>query len=120
LEADWLCSVVDGAVDFDPKPTPRPVTGLHVSENTRSTVVTATGARDVSGLYYADHQWLAKRGYAVLSVNYRGSTRFGTAFVNAANLEWAGKMHDDLIDAVDWAIAQGVADRARVAIMGTS
>jgi dipeptidyl aminopeptidase/acylaminoacyl peptidase len=76
-------------------------------------------ARDVWGLY-ADHQWLANRGYAVLSVNYRGSTGFGKAFVNAANLEWAGKMHDDLIDAVDWAIAQGIADPARVAIMGTS
>jgi dipeptidyl aminopeptidase/acylaminoacyl peptidase len=67
-----------------------------------------------------DHQWLANRGYAVLSVNYRGSTGFGKAFVNAANLEWAGKMHDDLIDAVDWAVAEGIADPARVAIMGTS
>jgi dipeptidyl aminopeptidase/acylaminoacyl peptidase len=76
-------------------------------------------ARDVWGLY-SDHQWLANRGYAVLSVNYRGSTGFGKAFVNAANLEWAGKMHDDLIDAVDWAIAQGIADPARVAIMGGS
>jgi dipeptidyl aminopeptidase/acylaminoacyl peptidase len=76
-------------------------------------------ARDVWGLY-ANHQWLANRGYAVLSVNYRGSTGFGKAFVNAANLEWAGKMHDDLIDAVDWAIAQQIADPARVAIMGTS
>ena len=66
------------------------------------------------------HQWLANRGYAVLSVNYRGSTGFGKAFVNAANLEWAGKMHDDLIDAVDWAIAEGIADPARVGIMGTS
>jgi dipeptidyl aminopeptidase/acylaminoacyl peptidase len=75
--------------------------------------------RDVWGLY-ADHQWLANRGYAVLSVNYRGSTGFGKAFVNAANREWAGKMHDDLIDAVDWAIAQGIADPARVAIMGGS
>ena len=75
--------------------------------------------RDVWGLY-ANHQWLANRGYAVLSVNYRGSTGFGKAFVNAANLEWAGKMHDDLIDAVDWAIAQQIADPARVAIMGTS
>jgi len=56
----------------------------------------------------------------VLSVNYRGSTGFGKAFVNAANREWAGKMHDDLIDAVDWAIGQGIADPARVAIMGTS
>jgi dipeptidyl aminopeptidase/acylaminoacyl peptidase len=76
-------------------------------------------ARDAWGLY-ADHQWLANRGYAVLSVNYRGSTGFGKAFVNAANLEWAGKMHDDLIDAVDWAVAQQIADPARVAIMGTS
>jgi dipeptidyl aminopeptidase/acylaminoacyl peptidase len=75
--------------------------------------------RDVWGLY-ANHQWLANRGYAVLSVNYRGSTGFGKAFLNAANLEWAGKMHDDLIDAVDWAIAQQIADPARVAIMGGS
>jgi dipeptidyl aminopeptidase/acylaminoacyl peptidase len=75
--------------------------------------------RDVWGLY-ADHQWLANRGYAVLSVNYRGSTGFGKAFLNAANLEWAGKMHDDLIDAVDWAIAQQIADPARLAIVGTS
>src|SRR5262249_5186234 len=56
----------------------------------------------------------------VLSVNYRGSTGFGKAFVNAANLEWAGKMHDDLLDAVDWAVAKGIADPARVAIMGGS
>jgi dipeptidyl aminopeptidase/acylaminoacyl peptidase len=76
-------------------------------------------ARDVWGLY-ADHQWLANRGYAVLSVNYRGSTGFGKAFVNAANREWAGRMHDDLIDAVDWAIEHRIADPARIAIMGTS
>jgi dipeptidyl aminopeptidase/acylaminoacyl peptidase len=67
-----------------------------------------------------DHQWLANRGYAVLSVNFRGSTGFGKAFVNAGNREWAGKMHDDLIDAVDWAVAQGIADPARVGIMGVS
>jgi dipeptidyl aminopeptidase/acylaminoacyl peptidase len=66
------------------------------------------------------HQWLANRGYAVLSVNYRGSTGFGKSFVNAANLEWGGKMHDDLIDAVDWAIAQGIAERERIAIYGGS
>ena len=75
--------------------------------------------RDLWGLY-ANHQWLANRGYAVLSVNYRGSTGFGKAFVNAANLEWAGKMHDDLIDAIDWTIAHKIADPARIAIMGTS
>ncbi len=66
------------------------------------------------------HQWLANRGYAVLSVNYRGSTGFGKEFVNAANMEWAGKMHDDLIDAVNWAVEEGVAQRDKVAIMGGS
>ena len=76
-------------------------------------------SRDDWGLH-PNHQWLANRGYAVLSVNYRGSTGFGKAFVNAANMEWAGKMHDDLIDAVDWAIAEGIADPARIAIMGGS
>jgi len=56
----------------------------------------------------------------VLSVNYRGSTGFGKAFVNAANLEWGGRMHDDLIDAVDWAISRGIADEKRIAIYGAS
>jgi dipeptidyl aminopeptidase/acylaminoacyl peptidase len=76
-------------------------------------------ARDVWALS-PTHQWLADRGYAVLSVNYRGSTGFGKAFVNAANLEWGGRMHDDLIDAVDWAISRGIADEKRVAIYGAS
>ena len=75
--------------------------------------------RDTWG-FYPTHQWLANRGYAVLSVNYRGSTGFGKAFLNAANREWAGRMHDDLIDAVDWAIARGIADPKRVAIYGGS
>jgi dipeptidyl aminopeptidase/acylaminoacyl peptidase len=66
------------------------------------------------------HQWLADRGYAALSVNYRGSTGFGKAFVNAANLEWAGRMHDDLVDAVDWAIGAGIAEEKRVGIFGGS
>lgn len=76
-------------------------------------------ARDYWGLN-SMHQWLANRGYAVLSVNFRGSTGFGKAFINAGNLQWAAKMHDDLIDAVDWAIAEGIADPKRVAIMGGS
>jgi len=76
-------------------------------------------ARDTWALS-STHQWLANRGYAVLSVNFRGSTGLGKAFVNAANLEWAGKMHDDLIDGVDWAIARGIADPTRVAIYGGS
>jgi len=64
--------------------------------------------------------WLANRGYAVLSVNFRGSTGFGKAFVNAGDKEWAGKMHDDLIDAVDWAIAERIAKKDKVAIYGGS
>jgi len=70
--------------------------------------------------YNPIHQWLANRGYAVLSVNFRGSTGFGKAFINAGNLEWGGKMHDDLLDAVDWAIREGIADPEQVAIMGGS
>jgi acetyl esterase/lipase len=66
------------------------------------------------------HQWLANRGYAVLSVNFRGSTGFGKDFLNAANLEWGTKMHDDLLDAVDWAVENGVAKKDKVAIMGGS
>jgi dipeptidyl aminopeptidase/acylaminoacyl peptidase len=76
-------------------------------------------SRDSWG-FHPWHQWLANRGYAVLSVNYRGSTGFGKEFTNAANHEWAGKMHDDLIDAVDWAIAEGITAKDRVAIMGGS
>ncbi|WP_211371728.1 S9 family peptidase [Marilutibacter maris] len=76
-------------------------------------------ARDSYG-YNAVHQWMANRGYAVLSVNYRGSTGFGKDFTNAAVGEFAGKMHSDLIDAVDWAIDQGVARRDKVAIGGGS
>jgi dipeptidyl aminopeptidase/acylaminoacyl peptidase len=75
--------------------------------------------RDAWG-FDAEHQLLANRGYAVLSVNFRGSTGLGKGFTNAGNKEWAGKMHDDLIDAVDWAIAEKIADPARMAIMGGS
>jgi dipeptidyl aminopeptidase/acylaminoacyl peptidase len=76
-------------------------------------------ARDEWG-YDAEAQWLANRGYAVLQVNYRGSTGFGKKFLNAGNREWAGRMHDDLLDAVEWAVDQGVADPKRVAIYGGS
>jgi len=65
-------------------------------------------------------QFLANRGYAVLQVNYRGSSGYGRAFREAAVGEFAGKMHDDLIDGVRWAIAAGVADPRRVCIMGGS
>lgn len=76
-------------------------------------------ARDRYG-YNPYHQWLANRGYAVLSANFRGSVGFGKAFVNAGDLQWGRKMHDDLLDAVEWAVRQGVADRQRIAIMGGS
>lgn len=67
-----------------------------------------------------EHQWLADRGYAVLSINYRGSTGYGKAFITAADHEWGGKMHDDLIDGLDWAIAQGIADADRIGFFGGS
>ncbi len=65
-------------------------------------------------------QFLASRGYAVLQVNYRGSTGYGRRFREALVGEFAGKMHDDLVDGVEWAVRRGVADRNRVAIMGWS
>ena len=70
--------------------------------------------------FNSTHQWLANRGYAVLSINYRGSTGFGKAFVTAADREWGGKMHDDLIAGVDWAVARGIADPKRVGFFGGS
>ena len=66
------------------------------------TVLTVHGgpwARDLWG-YDPEAQWLANRGYLCVQVNYRGSTGYGKAFLNAANREWGGKMHDDLVDAV--------------------
>jgi dipeptidyl aminopeptidase/acylaminoacyl peptidase len=65
-------------------------------------------------------QWLANRGYAVLQVNFRGSTGYGKEFLNAGNREWAGKMHQDLIDGVNWIVKEGVADPKKVAIAGGS
>ncbi|MEQ8558394.1 MAG: S9 family peptidase [Henriciella sp.] len=76
-------------------------------------------ARDSYG-YNSWHQWLANRGYGVLSVNYRGSTGFGKEFLNAAVGEFAGKMHDDLIDSVSWAVEEGIADPDGTAIAGGS
>jgi dipeptidyl aminopeptidase/acylaminoacyl peptidase len=65
-------------------------------------------------------QWFANRGYACLQVNFRGSTGYGKAFVNAGDREWAARMHDDLVDAVEWAVGRGLADPKRVAIYGGS
>jgi dipeptidyl aminopeptidase/acylaminoacyl peptidase len=76
-------------------------------------------ARDQWG-YSPMVQWLANRGYAVLQVNYRGSTGYGKKFLNAGNREWAGKMHQDLLDGVDYVVARGGIDKDKVAIMGGS
>ena len=65
-------------------------------------------------------QWLANRGYLCVQVNYRGSTGYGKEFLNAGDREWGAKMHDDLIDAVDYIVGQGRADRDKVAIYGGS
>jgi dipeptidyl aminopeptidase/acylaminoacyl peptidase len=65
-------------------------------------------------------QWLANRGYAVLNVNFRASTGFGKAFTNAGNKEWGTAMHNDLLDAVDWAVKEGIAEKNAIAIMGGS
>ena len=65
-------------------------------------------------------QFLANRGYAVLQVNFRGSTGYGRKFYEAAIGEFAGKMQLDLLDATGWAIREGVADPDHVAIMGAS
>src|SRR4051812_1878346 len=76
-------------------------------------------ARDNFG-YLTYHQWLANRGYAVLSVNYRGSTGFGKKFISAGDLQWGRKMHDDLLDAVAWAVKEKITSADKVAIMGGS
>jgi dipeptidyl aminopeptidase/acylaminoacyl peptidase len=77
------------------------------------------GVRDQWG-FNPEVQLLANRGYAVLQINYRGSGGYGYSFMKAAQKEWGGKMQDDLTDGVKWAIAQGIADPARVAIYGAS
>jgi dipeptidyl aminopeptidase/acylaminoacyl peptidase len=76
-------------------------------------------ARDLWG-YDPYAQWLANRGYAVLQPNFRSSTGYGKQYLNAGDRQWAGTMRTDLLDAKDWAVKQGVADAAKVCIMGGS
>ena len=64
--------------------------------------------------------WLANRGYAFQYVNFRGSAGFGKAYMNAQKMEWGGKMHQDVLDQVDWAVKEGIADPDRIAILGGS
>jgi dipeptidyl aminopeptidase/acylaminoacyl peptidase len=76
-------------------------------------------ARDTWG-FNPEAQWLANRGYLCVQVNFRGSTGYGKAFINAGDREWGGRMHDDLVDAVGFITGQGWADPKRVAIYGGS
>jgi dipeptidyl aminopeptidase/acylaminoacyl peptidase len=70
--------------------------------------------------YNPEAQWLANRGYAVLEVNFRGSTGYGKEFLNAGDKEWCGRMQDDITDGVQWLIDQRLADPTRIAIYGGS
>ena len=77
-------------------------------------------ARDYWG-YEPYAQFLANRGYAVMQVNYRSSTGYGKAYLNAGNREWGiGAMQHDITDAVHWLIDEGIADPEKVAIFGGS
>ncbi len=76
-------------------------------------------ARDTWG-YDATAQWLANRGYLCVQVNYRGSSGYGKAFLNAGDREWGRKMHRDLIDAVEHVVSRGYAERSRIGIYGGS
>jgi dipeptidyl aminopeptidase/acylaminoacyl peptidase len=100
--------------------TPTDANGLELRH--APTVVLVHGGpwtRDFLGLDNLP-QFLANRGYAVLQVNYRGSSGYGKAFQEAAKGEFAGKMHTDLLDGVDYLVRQGITDPAKVAIMGAS
>lgn len=70
--------------------------------------------------YNATAQWLANRGYAVLDVNFRASSGFGKDFLNKGNNQWGKAMHTDLLDAVNWAVSQKIADPEKIAIFGGS
>lgn len=67
-----------------------------------------------------DTQLLAAAGYAVLRVNYRGSGNYGRAYTDAGSREWGARMQDDLADATQWAVKEGIADRDRICIYGAS
>jgi dienelactone hydrolase len=70
--------------------------------------------------YWFLTQFLASRGYAVLQMNFRGSSGYGSDWFFAAHQDWGGLTYDDVVDGARWAIAQGIADPQRVAIVGWS
>lgn len=70
--------------------------------------------------YFFLQQFLVNRGYAVLQMNFRGSSGYGTAWYGAAHQDWGGLTYDDIVDGTRWAIQSGIADPNRVAIVGWS
>lgn len=92
-----------------------------VTENLPMIVIPHGGpwARDIWG-FNPEAQLLANRGYAVLQVNFRSSTGYGRAFLEAGNKQWGLAIQDDITDGVEWAIDQGIADPERIGIYGAS
>lgn len=76
-------------------------------------------ARD-SWVFQPDVQFLANRGYAVLQMNFRGSTGYGRNFLEASFKQWGKKMQDDITDGVLWLIDKGIADKNNIGIYGGS
>ena len=96
-----------------------PLTG-HRLKHPLPGVILVHGGPDERNVYGYNpyHQWLASRGYAVLSINYRGSTGFGKAFTNSR--AWSPQVSDDLLVGVRWLVARGIAVPGRNAIVGGS
>ncbi|TSI03146.1 S9 family peptidase [Lysinibacillus sp. BW-2-10] len=92
-----------------------------VAENLPLVVIPHGGpwARDMWG-FNPEVQLLANRGYAVLQVNFRSSTGYGRAFMDAGNKQWGLKIQDDITDGVQWAIDQGIANPEKIGIYGGS
>jgi dipeptidyl aminopeptidase/acylaminoacyl peptidase len=111
VQPSYLTLPAESAPDADGRPA-RPVPMVLVPHG-------GPWARDVYG-YNPFHQFMANRGYAVLSPNFRGSTGFGKAHLAAGYLEWGATMHEDLLDAVQWAVDKGITTSDHVAILGGS
>ncbi len=95
--------------------------GKEAAENLPLVVLVHGGPRARDGWFYdSEVQALASRGYAVLQVNFRGSTGYGYDFMHAGDRQWGRKMQDDVTDATQWAITSGVADAKRICIYGGS
>lgn len=95
---------------------------LHSSKKNLPVVINPHGgpwARDIWG-YNEEVQFLANRGYAVLQMNFRGSTGYGRDFFTKGFKQWGRAMQDDITDGVEWLIDQGIADPKRIGIYGCS